>query len=92
MRNTDADDASTLTCLWTIDGVPQPEWSPAVLNETTGAFDCPLNLGALSLGIGDHTLSLEAFDGEAASFPDEMILTITNTAPHANAGPDVIIT
>jgi hypothetical protein len=37
--------------------------------------ECPLDLEALSLSVGSHTLTLEVTDGEATS-SDEMMLKI----------------
>jgi hypothetical protein len=53
--------------------------------ETGGNGECPLDLSAVALAIeiGAHTLTLEVRDGECTSEPDEMILTISNSAPHA---------
>ncbi|MBI4846949.1 MAG: cadherin repeat domain-containing protein [Nitrospirae bacterium] len=75
-------DGNALSCLWTVDGTPQG-WTPA---ESGGA--CPLNISALALPIGPHTLTLTASDGLATS-SDDMILTITNTPPIANAGENI---
>ncbi|MBI5195057.1 MAG: cadherin repeat domain-containing protein [Nitrospirae bacterium] len=89
---TDADAAYTLTCRWTeIDesgnvlSVLQ-DWTPVGIDSL-----CSLNLSALSLGLGTHILNLDANDGEVTS-SDNMTLIINNTAPHANAGNDIIIT
>ena len=89
---TDADSAYTLTCRWTetdltgnILSVLQ-DWSPIGLNG-----ECPLNLGALSPGIGLHFLTLEANDGQTTSL-DTMTLTVNNSLPNANAGNDITIT
>ncbi len=73
-------DGDALSCLWTVDGTPQTAWSPA---GTSG--ECPLNLSSYSLGLGAHTLILEAYDGLATS-SNIMILTINNSAPHAAPG------
>jgi len=48
-------------------------------------FDCPLSLSDLSLGVAVHTLILEANDGQATS-SNQMLLTITNSAPHSAPG------
>jgi hypothetical protein len=53
--------------------------------------ECPLNLSAFSPGIGTHTLTLTVSDGSATS-SDDMILTINNTPPVANAGENITIT
>ena len=89
---TDADAAYTLTCRWTetdeygnVLSVLQ-NWISVGLNG-----ECPLNLSALSLGIGIHILTLEANDGEVTS-SDAMVLTINNSVPNANAGNDINIT
>ncbi|MBI4710571.1 MAG: hypothetical protein HY759_05675 [Nitrospirae bacterium] len=82
----DADTAYTLTCRW-IEGVNiLQDWVPVGING-----ECPLNLSALPLGIGVHTLTLEANDGQEASL-DDMVLTINNSAPNANAGNDIAVT
>lgn len=83
---TDADAAYTLTCRWMEGTTVLQEWTPVGING-----ECSLALGAASLGIGLHTLTLEAYDGEAAS-SDDMILTINNSVPSANAGIDITIT
>ncbi|MEW6599862.1 MAG: hypothetical protein AB1499_02740 [Nitrospirota bacterium] len=82
---TDSDDAYTLTCRWTEGAVVLLDWTPVGING-----ECPLAISATTLGIGAHTLTLEANDGETTS-SDDMILTINNSVPNANAGPDVTI-
>ncbi|MFC1563511.1 PKD domain-containing protein [candidate division KSB1 bacterium] len=52
---------------------------------TTGAAP------AVQLPIGTHTITLIVNDGAEDSEPDNVIITITNTAPVANAGPDIIL-
>ncbi|MBI5057529.1 MAG: hypothetical protein HZB61_13025 [Nitrospirae bacterium] len=81
-------DGSALLCLWTVDGVPQGS-TPGI--PTVTGVDCPLNISTLSLAVGPHTLTLAASDGLATS-SDDMMLTITNTPPIANAGENIIIT
>ncbi len=78
-------DGNALTCSW-LEGGNVLQVSPAGISG-----ECPLNLSALSLGIGPHTLTLEATDGQATS-SDDMILTINNTPPIANAGENITIT
>ncbi len=84
-------DGDALSCRWTIDGIPQPVWTPGVPDLSSSGVECPLNLGALSLGKGTHTLTLTASDGSVTS-SDDMILTISNTPPVANAGENITIT
>ena len=84
-------DGDALSCRWTIDGIPQPVWAPGVPDVSGLGIECPLNLGALSLGKGVHTLTLEARDGSVTS-SDDMVLTINNTPPVANAGENITIT
>ena len=83
---TDADSAYTLTCRWMEGTTVLRDWTPVGING-----ECPLNLSALSLGIGIHTLTLEANDGQVTS-SDDMLLTINNSVPNANAGNDITIT
>jgi hypothetical protein len=89
---TDTDSAYTLTCRWTETDISGnvlsvlQDWTSVGMDST-----CFMNLSALSLGIGTHTLTLTANDGEATS-SDDMVLTINNSVPHANAGNDIIIT
>jgi sugar lactone lactonase YvrE len=78
-------DGSILQYRWKKGTNVLQDWTPAGTNG-----ECPLSLSALSLGIGTHTLTLEVNDDQAIS-SDEMILTINNSAPHANAGVNVTI-
>jgi hypothetical protein len=78
-------DGNALSCRWT-------EGATVLLNAPAGTGGaCPLNLSALSLGMGPHTLTLTASDSLASS-SNSMILTINNTPPIANAGENIIIT
>jgi hypothetical protein len=83
---TDADAAYTLTCRWKEGTTVLQDWTSVGING-----ECPLSLGALSLGLGEHTFTMDSNDGEATS-TDNMTLTINNTAPNANAGNDITIT
>ncbi|MEW6429691.1 MAG: hypothetical protein AB1568_16850 [Thermodesulfobacteriota bacterium] len=82
---TDGDAAATLSCSWT-DG------NGTVLVQGPVAADgaCPLDLGTTTLGLGVHTLTLWASDGIDTT-SDAMALTIINSLPNADAGPDVAI-
>ena len=82
---TDADSAYTLTCRWMEGLTVLQDWTSVGING-----ECPLNLNTLSLGIGIHTLTLEANDGQVTS-SDNMTLTINNSVPNANAGNDITI-
>ena len=84
---TDADAAYVLTCRWTDEnGNILKDWTSVGIDGS-----CPLDLSTTSLGIGTHTLTLAADDGEVTT-SDVMTLIINNTAPHANAGNDITIT
>jgi hypothetical protein len=84
---TDADAAYVLTCSWTDEnGNILKDWASVGIDGL-----CPLDLSTTSLGIGTHTLTLGADDGEVTT-SDVMVLTINNSVPNANAGPDVTIT
>lgn len=63
-----------LSYAWTIDGAP--------VRGTNGA----LSVGHLSAGIYD--IAVTVTDDHGATDTDNMILTVTNEAPVANAGPD----
>jgi hypothetical protein len=83
---TDADDAFTLTCRWMEGTTVLLDWTFAGLNG-----ECNLDLSTTSLGIGVHTLTLEVNDGELTT-SDDMVLTINNSVPNANAGNDITVT
>ncbi|MBI5049397.1 MAG: hypothetical protein HZC11_00605, partial [Nitrospirae bacterium] len=83
---TDFDTGNILYCRWMEGITVLQDWTPAGPNG-----ECLLNLSALPLGIGTHTLTLTASDGQAAS-SDDMLLTINNTPPVANAGENITIT
>lgn len=78
-------DGNALTCSWT-EGGNVLQVSPA-----GPGGECPLNLSSTSLGIGTHTLTLSVTDGQASS-SDDMVLTINNTPPVANAGENITVT
>ncbi|MCC6491141.1 MAG: FG-GAP repeat protein [Candidatus Hydrogenedentes bacterium] len=62
------------------------DWMP-----TGQAFEADLDLGALPLfPIGEYVLRLEVSDGICTVF-DDMTLVITNSAPAADAGDNVMI-
>ncbi len=79
-------DGDALQYRWMEGSTVLKDWTPVGTNG-----ECPLNLSALSLGLGTHNLTLEVIDGQASS-TDDMILTINNSAPHADAGNDITIT
>ncbi|SPP99645.1 hypothetical protein NBG4_1020008 [Candidatus Sulfobium mesophilum] len=78
-------DGDNLSCRWLKETTVLQTWAPAGSNG-----ECPLQLSALSLGMGIHTLTLEASDGQTTS-SDDMVLTINNTPPVADAGDDISI-
>jgi hypothetical protein len=78
-------DGDNLSCRWTEGTTVLQDWTPAGANG-----ECPLDLSALSLDMGTHTLTLTASDGPVTS-SDDMVLTINNTPPAANAGENIII-
>lgn len=68
-----------LTYRWLEGGIELTTWQAVGENG-----EAPLDLGSLQyLSIGQHTLTLVATDGERTSPPDDMILTIDNSSPHA---------
>jgi len=70
-------DEDALDYRWIEDANPLAEWTPVGENG-----EANLELGTVSLlAIGQHTLTLEASDGQAVA-SDQMILTIDNSAPH----------
>jgi hypothetical protein len=73
---TDEDAEDTLTYRWRQGGNILLNWTEAGPNG-----ECRLDLSTVWLGIGTHTLTLEVRDG-TATVPDEMSLTIENSAPH----------
>lgn len=83
----DADDASVLTCSWGDENGSILKPSAPVNPDGK----CPLDLSTTSLGIGTHILVLFANDGVDTT-SDEMVLTVHNSSPHANAGADITIT
>jgi hypothetical protein len=70
-------DNDTLQYRWLEEETEVLTWTPV---ETDG--EANLDLCAASLGLGQHTLTLEVSDGQSTSH-DDMILTIDNSAPHA---------
>jgi len=84
---TDPDTEDSLTYRWLEGTVEFTLWQPVGDGEAT------LDLATIEaqyLGIGIHTLTLEVTDGKVTVF-DEMDLTIENTPPVADAGPDTAV-
>ncbi len=73
-------DGDDVTCRWTEGTTILQDWTPAGLGG-----ECFLSLNTLSFGLGAHTLTFEANDGQATS-TNSMILTVNNSAPHAAPG------
>jgi hypothetical protein len=71
------EDNDTLEYRWLEGETEVLTWTPV-----GGNGEAHLNLCTVSLGLGQHTLTLEVRDGQTTS-SDEMILTIGNSAPHA---------
>ena len=83
-ETTDFDNSDMLYCKWTEGATVLQDWTLAGTNG-----ECPLS--GLTLGRGLHTLTLTATDGQATS-SDDMVLTINNTPPIANAGENITVT
>jgi len=83
----DPDPGTALTYRWVdASDVTLLDWGPV-----GSAGEAPLSLGPLgAFPIGATTLYLEVSDGLVTT-RDEMILTVTNSAPIANAGDNVMI-
>lgn len=76
---TDPDQNQTLEYRWLKADLVLKDWQSV---EDDGLS--PLEICNTPLGIGSHTLVLQVSDGEAVG-SDEMIITIDNSAPHAEA-------
>lgn len=73
-------DGGDLTCRWYVDGALVHEEVVAAGGTTA------LELGTLApLGVGAHTIRLEASDGELAAMP-EIVMTLENSPPEVVAG------
>jgi hypothetical protein len=85
---TDADPDDILLCAWE-DEKNLQQLTPIMNVGPNG--ECPLDLSALSLGSGTFMLTLYGMDG-TVTVKNKMILTInSNSAPVADAGPDITI-
>jgi len=73
----DEDPDDNLEYRWKEGEVVLMDWTPVGENG-----DCLLNLEAISIGVGTHTLTLEVTDGEDTA-ADDMQLTILNSPPNA---------
>ena len=78
-------DGDELTYLWTLAG--KPEDSSAVLDEST-----VVNPRFQVDRRGSYLLQLVVHDGAEPSRPDEVVVTVGNSAPVANAGADRRVT
>ena len=81
---TDADAIDTHTFTWRI--ITAPVGSSSTISDTSIA-----NPTFTPDGVGTYTLGLVVNDGDDDSVEDTMIITTSNTAPIANAGPNQTI-